>query len=198
MSEITAATLWLAQPVRRKAFISYHHADEDEIQRFVAAFDHAADGFIARGIGAGMAGDIVDSTDTDYVMSRIRQEYLRDSSITLVMIGNCTWSRRYVDWELQASLRSGATITPNGVLGIKLPGYSGGGYPDRLNKNLLVPGQPGNPVDCYARVYDMPTSVTQLVSYLEDAYRARTARRHLITNPRDRMGYNKNCGHSWH
>lgn len=88
---------------------------------FVAAFDHAADGFIARGIGAGMAGDIVDSTDTDYVMTRIRQDYLRDSSITLVLIGNCTWSRRYVDWELQASLRGGSTVTPNGVLGIKLP-----------------------------------------------------------------------------
>lgn len=190
--------VWPTQLVRRKVFISYHHADADEIRHFVAAFDHAADSFIARGIGAGMAGDIIDSTDTDYVMSRIRQEYLRDSSITLAMIGNCTWSRRYVDWELQASLRSGTTVTPNGVLGIKLPSYSGSDYPDRLNKNLLAPGQQGILADCYARVYDMPTSVEQLVFYLEDAYSARTARAHLIVNPRDRMSYNRNCGHPWH
>ena len=111
----------LSSVVRRKVFISYHHADADEIRRFVAAFDHGTDSFIARGIGAGMTGDIVDSADTDYVMRRIRQEYLGDSSITLVMIGSCTWSRRYVDWELQASLRSGPAVTPNGVLGIEPP-----------------------------------------------------------------------------
>lgn len=189
---------WPQQAPRRKVFISYHHADAEEIRMFVSAFDHAADCFIARGIGAGMAGDIVDSSDTDYVMSRIRTEYLRDSSITLVMIGNCTWSRRYVDWELQASLRRGIAVKPNGVLGIRLASYSSGTYPDRLNRNLLPAGQHGPSVDCYARVYDLPASVNQFVSYLEDAYRARTTRAHLIVNPRNRMGYNRDCGHARH
>jgi hypothetical protein len=188
---------WPIQPIRRKVFISYHHADQNEVAQFVTAFDHAADSFIARGIGAGMTGDIVESTNTDYVMSRIREDYLGDSSITLVMIGSCTWSRRYVDWELQSSLRRGGTVTPSGVLGIKLPSYSSGTYPDRLNKNLLPPGQPAN-ADCYARVYDMPTSVPDLVSYLEDAYNARTTRAHLIVNPRERMMHNRDCGHPWH
>ncbi len=179
-------------------FISYHHADEAEVGRFVYAFDHATDAFIARGIGAGMAGDIVNSGDTDYVMGRIRSEYLKDSSITLVLIGNCTWSRRYVDWELQASLRRGIITSPNGVLGIKLASYSSGTFPDRLNKNLLPPDRNMPGADCYARVYDMPTSIGHFLSYLEDAYQARTTRAHLIENPRDRMGYNRDCGHSWH
>ncbi|MBN1655077.1 MAG: TIR domain-containing protein [Deltaproteobacteria bacterium] len=48
----------------------------------------------------------------DYVMRRIRDEHLRDSTVTIVMIGNCTWSRKYVDWELQASLRSGPIVIP--------------------------------------------------------------------------------------
>jgi hypothetical protein len=189
--------VWPAPSQRRKVFISYHHIDADEIRRFIQAFDHGADAFIARGIGASMSGDIVDSNDTDYVMGRIRTEYLRDSSITLVMIGNCTWSRRYVDWELQASLRSGLAATPNGVLGIKLWSYSGGTYPQRLNLNLLPPDRIGV-ADCYARVYDMPSSVPQLLAYLEDAHGARTARSHLIVNPRDRILYNRGCGHSWH
>jgi len=187
--------------VRRKVFVSYHHADEREVRLFIAMFDQAADAFIARGIGVGMAGDIIDSTDTEYVMGRIRREYLRDSSITLVMIGNCTWSRRYVDWELQASLTRGETITPNGVLGIKLWSYSGTGYPDRLNQNLCPPASPGRPPappDCYARVYTMPATAANLVEHLEDAYRARTQRAYLIVNPRDRMGYNRDCGHHQH
>jgi len=81
--------VWPTQLVRRKVFISYHQADADEIRRLVAAFDHAADSFIARGIGAGMTGDIVGSTDGDYVMSRIQA---RVSASSLCHLGH--------DWEL--------------------------------------------------------------------------------------------------
>jgi hypothetical protein len=190
----------LLSAVRRQIFVSYHQADTDEVGRFITAFDHIADGFIARGIGASMPGDVIDSTDTEYVMRRIRGTYLKDSSITVVLIGACTWSRRYVDWELQASLRSGTTVTPNGVFGIRLPSYTGSGYPNRLNKNLLLPGPRGllTPSHCYARVYEMPRSPNEFRTYVEDAFAARTQRAHLIVNPRDRFGCNRSCGHSWH
>src|SRR5262249_29117035 len=75
----TILTGMMTPRVRRKVFISYHHADSEEVERFLAAFRDAADCFIPKGIGVGMAGDIIDSTDKDYVMRRIRQEYLRDS-----------------------------------------------------------------------------------------------------------------------
>jgi len=179
-------------------FISYHHADEAEVAAFVQTFDHFGDAFIARGIGAGMSQDIINSNNTDYVMRRIRQLYLGDSTVTVVMIGNCTWARRYVDWELQASLRSGQQTTSNGVLGIRLPSYRNTGYPERLNANLVPVGPQYVGQDCYARVVDMPQQISTLVGHIEDAFQARTSRAHLIVNPRDRMGYNRNCGHSWH
>lgn len=47
----------LASKTRRKCFISYHHDDEIEVQRFIEVFDHNQDVLIARGIGASMAGD---------------------------------------------------------------------------------------------------------------------------------------------
>ena len=103
--------------VRRKCFISYHHADQDEVDKFVRTFDHEHNIFISRGLGKEMSQDIVDSTDTDYVMRRIRELYLSDSTVTIVMLGKCTWARRYVDWEIQSSLRNGATVTANGLLG---------------------------------------------------------------------------------
>lgn len=127
----------LSNPVRRRVFISYHKVDSVEVNLFVSQFSGAYEAFHARGIGAGMTGDIINSTSTEYVMSQIRQKYLGDSTVTIVMLGSCTWSRKYVDWELQASLRSGLTVTPNGILGVKLPSYQNGQYPDRLNANLL-------------------------------------------------------------
>lgn len=65
-----------------------------------------------------MAQDIIDSTDPDYVMRRIRELYIRDSTVTLVMLGKCTWGRRYVDWEIQASLRAPQNGLTNGRLAI--------------------------------------------------------------------------------
>src|SRR4051794_5731723 len=127
--------------VRRKCFISYHHADQAEVERFINTFDHLHDIFIYRGLGIGMEPDIVDSNDTEYVMRRIRQVYLKDSTVTLLMIGRCTWARRYVDWELQASLRQGEMTLPNGLLGIKLPSFSEEvSFPNRFNLNLKHQG----------------------------------------------------------
>ena len=119
--------------VRHKVFISYHHDDQDEVEQFVETFDHERKVFIARALGIGMEQDIIDSDDTDYVMRRIRELYLGDSTVTILLIGKCTWARRYVDWEIQASLRSGETVTPNGLLGIKLPSYPKRGcrFPNR-------------------------------------------------------------------
>lgn len=187
------------RPLRRKVFISYHKADSEEVNQFLRVFCGAYGTFLARGIGAGMAGDIISSTSTDYVMSRIRELYLGDSTVTIVMIGNCTWSRKYVDWELQASLRSGLTVTPNGVLGVKLPSYTSGQYPERLNANLLSDADRRmGRTDCYARVIDWPSSAEDLRLDIEDAYSARTSRVNLINNARERFEYDRDCGHPWH
>ena len=156
---------------------------------FIRTFDKERDVFIARALGVEMEPDIIDSDNATYVMGRIRQLYLIDSTVTIVLIGRCTWARRYVDWELQSSRRHGETVTPNGVLGIKLPSYRDSGYPDRLNKNLNQADQ----ADCYARVIDYPTRSDFLAARIDDAFRARTSRADLINNPRDRRMRSASC-----
>ena len=47
-----------------------------------------------------MEQDIIDIDNTDYVMRRIRELYLKDSTVTIVLIGKCTWARRSIDWEI--------------------------------------------------------------------------------------------------
>jgi hypothetical protein len=63
---------------------------------------------------------MINSNNPVYVMSRIRADYLGDSSVTVVLIGTCTHSRRYVEWELKASLQCGDS-TPIGVVARLLP-----------------------------------------------------------------------------
>jgi len=91
--------------------------DETEVEDFIQTFDHNHDVLISRGIGAGMAGDvIIGSNDADYIKQRIRTLYLRDSTVTIVIVGQCTSARRFVDWEVAASLRNTSTTARNGLL----------------------------------------------------------------------------------
>lgn len=181
--------------VRRKCFISYHHDDQAWVDYFINTFDHAHNLFIARGLGQTMAQDVVDSADTDYVMRRIRQLYIRDSSVTLLMLGKCTWARRYVDWEIQASLRSPQGGLPNGLLAIKLPAFpDNAAFPERLNRNLLSDARKAaGQTNCYARWISYPQDTSTLWTAIEEAFRRRTTHASLIENPRDRFTYNRQC-----
>jgi len=108
--------------------------------------------------------------------------------VTIALLGTCTHSRRYIDWELKTSLRRGS-YTPNGLIGILLPSGGKSVYlPDRFKANW----NDGN-VDCYARYYYAPTSAEHLGSWIEDAYNARTTRPDLIQNDADMMKYNSKC-----
>lgn len=137
-----------------------------------------------------MPGDSINSNDTVYVMRRIRELYLKSSTVTIVLIGRCTWARRYVDWEIQASLRHGDVVTPNGLLGIVLPSVgSDPTAPERLSLNL----KGSNSDQGYARWYWYPRTENDLVGWIEDAYAARTTRDYLIENPRERFANNRTC-----
>lgn len=165
-------------PIRRKCFISYHQRDKAAVDRFIDTFGGS---FIRRGME--MTDDIIDSNNTDYVMRRIRELYLEDSTVTIVLIGQCTWARRYVDWEVQASLRQPANGLPNGLLAIQLAEHHRS-LPNRVKLN----------VDSgYAKFYKYPQSQDNLNRLIEEAYQARTTLANKIENPRDRFSYNRTC-----
>jgi hypothetical protein len=166
----------LLRPIRRKCFISYHHADHSEVVKFIDRFGSA--NFIHRAIT--MPEDVINSNNTDYVMSRIRQLYIRDSTVTIVLIGKCTWARKFVDWEVQASLRTPA----NGLLAILLDSSKRPRLPTRVKTN----------VDSgYARYRYYPDSARTLGTWIEDAYAARTSRETARLNPRERKTNNSQC-----
>lgn len=68
----------------------------------------------------------IDSDDEDYVMQKIRRDYLADSTVTIHLIGLYSAEsrgreQRYIKRELQASLYDGPGNTRNGILGVVLP-----------------------------------------------------------------------------
>ena len=176
------------QPVKRKVFISYYASDKSEADAFVDHWANSEGIFIAKTIGLSGFEDFIDSTNSDYVIGQIRRIYLSDSTVTLVLIGKCTHGRRYVDWELKASLRQGDAYTPNGLIGILLPSVRTGAYlPPRFEANW------NKEVGGYARYHYPPTTSSELSGWIEDAYTARTTRSHLIQNAAEMMKYNTKC-----
>lgn len=69
----------------------------------------------------------IDSDDEDYIMRRIRDDYLSDSTVTIHLIGRYgaenrgAHEQRFIKRELQASLFNGSGNTRNGLLGVVLP-----------------------------------------------------------------------------
>lgn len=161
-----------------KCFISYNSADKDAVDQFCEKFSGS---FVRRGLK--MEDDIIDSTNTDYVMQRIRSLYLKDSTVTIVLIGKCTWARRFVDWEVQASLRNPADGYPNGVVAIQL-WDSDKTLPNRVNLNV----ESG-----YSKFYKYPSSSAGLEKIIDEAFDARFDKQSLIDNPRDRFKNNRSC-----
>ena len=183
-----AAARKSTDPTRRKCFISYHAVDADEVERFLNSYGHV---FIARVIGVTDEDDFIDSEDNNYVFDRIRDKYLLDSTVTIVLVGKCTWARRYVDWEVYSSLRQDKNNRRNGLLAITLKSaakYSGKKLPPRVDDNVARSPSVG-----YARWKQYPTSSASLRAWINDAYIARTARQALIVNTRARKKYNSKC-----
>ncbi len=69
----------------------------------------------------------INSENEDYIMRKIREEYLSDSTVTIFLIGEHSsedlgWGeQRFIKRELQASLYNGESNTRNGILGVVLP-----------------------------------------------------------------------------
>lgn len=69
----------------------------------------------------------IDSEDEDYIIRRIREDYISDSTVTIFLIGKKSAEnlgieeQKYIKRELQASLYNGTKNTKSGILGVVLP-----------------------------------------------------------------------------
>ena len=79
-----------------KVFISYYHEDDQEYKnRLVQALDSKA---IDKSVSPGDIHD--ENLPLDEIRRRIRDDHIADATVTIVLIGPCTWQRKHVDWEI--------------------------------------------------------------------------------------------------
>jgi len=102
----------ITPPTKRAVFVSYHHdGDQAFYNQFSTFF-----GGVYRIIRDNSLRQEIWSDDAEYIMRRIREDYLAGTSCTIVLCGRETPWRKFVDWEIKATLDKN-----HGLLGIGLP-----------------------------------------------------------------------------
>lgn len=118
--------------IKRKVFISYHHGgDKAYYDAFINAFSNTYDVIHDNSVERA-----IDSSNTDYVIRRIRENFITGSSCTIVLCGAQTPYRKFVDWEIKATLDK-----KHGLIGVNLPSNplsanSKYTVPNRLHDNI--------------------------------------------------------------
>lgn len=175
-----AASARKSDSTRHKCFISYHVADLDEVKIFV---DNFGEEFIPITVGVTDEDDFIDSTNEDYIKDKIREEYLSNSTVTIVLLGAGTYGRKYVDWEISSSLRNDSVNKRSGLLVLTLPSMNGSAIlPARVKDNWVE----GDTDSSYALYRSTPAlwDKQTLRDFIEDAFTARTTKAHLVNNSR--------------
>lgn len=167
----------LTQLTRHRVFVSYHHGgDQSHYNAFVHHFHHTYEVIQDRSLR-----DAVQSDNSDYVMQRIRSDYITGTSCTIVLCGMETPWRKFVDWEIKATLDS-----EHGLIGINLPTNRAGSngnvtVPDRLYANI----QSG-----YAIWTNWETIVADTTTLPTMIAKAKASSSSLIRNPREMLSRN--------
>lgn len=157
-----------------KVFVSYHHNQPDQKYRddFEKFFANYHEIMISKSV---LIGDIDTNLKTDTIRQKVRDEYLRDSTVTIVLIGALTWQRRHVDWEISSSIRHTEFNPRSGLLGIFLPSYPMGAnntfnpktIPPRLYDNWK------NEKQRFAQLYNWTNDPIKLQSWIHKAFEER-------------------------
>lgn len=106
-----------------KVFISHHHQNDEYYKKRLVSFGEQHSIFIDRSVDT---GDISEDLPDEVIREIIRDKYLRDSTVTIVLVGTETKGRKHIDWEIYSSMRDGLINKKSGILVITLPTmYSG-------------------------------------------------------------------------
>jgi len=167
---IPSSLLGLRIP-RHKVFVSYHHANDQMYREsFEALFASTYEIMVSKSV---QIGDIDPSLRTETIRQKIRDEYLADSTVTIVLVGSQTWQRKHVDWEIASSIRDTVNNPRSGLLGILLPSFQMiDGTQYEFHK---VPPRLYDNVNCgFADMYRWSNDPHEVATWINDAYARRT------------------------
>lgn len=101
-----------------KVFVSFHHANDqwykDELVKWGTENNVFIDGSVDM-------GEIPDNWDAQHIREYIRDNHLKDTTVTILLVGTETKNRKHIDWELFSSMYDGKVNKKSGILVINLP-----------------------------------------------------------------------------
>lgn len=101
-----------------KVFVSFHHANDqwykDELVKWGTENNVFIDGSVDM-------GEIPDNWDAQHIREYIPDNHLKDTTVTILLVGTETKNRKHIDWELFSSMYDGKVNKKSGILVINLP-----------------------------------------------------------------------------
>ena len=104
--------------MKLKVFISYHHENDQSYRDELVRFGELHDIFEDYSVDT---GDISDDLTDEQIREKIRDEYIKDSTVTIVLVGTETKHRKHIDWEIYSSMHDGKINKKSGIIVINLP-----------------------------------------------------------------------------
>ena len=158
----------------RNVFVSYsHRLDQSAADKFRDKFSIDEGVFSDRSLEDKDIGHLTDDTiKNKYIKPRIK-----NSSVTIILIGKETGGRWWCDWEIYYSLLKTTNNDRNVLLGILLPNKQHH-IPARLEKNKHM-----------GKIIDMPSNYRELEDEIEEVYGLRDGQPNLRDDLRQRNSY---------
>lgn len=152
----------------RKVFASFHNKDQGYRHKFV---NMLGDSIVDRSV---RDGDIDKNLKAAEIRRQIRDDFISDATVTVVLVGCCTWQRKYVDWEIGASLTDTDRNDRCGLLGILIPTHPD--YRKQEYDQHLIPPRLARNLDGkqpFANLYDWTDDKAELTEWIECAFQRR-------------------------
>jgi hypothetical protein len=170
-----------------KVFISYHHAlDQNYRDEFESIFTGSSRILISKSV---LIGDIDSNLSDQAIAQKIRDEYLADSTVTIVLLGRSTWGRMHVDWEIDSSLRETKLSSRSGLLGILLPTHLNYGS-NKYNEEFIPGRLADNLKNGYAKIYNYSRDPNSVASWIDKAFLDRNDKKPDLSRPRLKQNLN--------
>lgn len=104
---------------KHRVFISYHHANDQWAKDRLIELNNEYGIFEDESVDT---GDINDEYMTDeQIRIKIRDEYLRQTTVTILLVGTETQYRKHIVWEVYSSMRDSEKNPKSGIVVIMLP-----------------------------------------------------------------------------
>ena len=129
---------------RHKVFISYYHKDDQDYKKDLIDrkyFDYEKCEYISIFDDYSVReNDIEDEgLSTERIRCIIRDEYIKDATVLILLCGKNTKTRKHVDWEIHAAMFNTDKNPKMGILVINLPSINQGcRVSDSSEKPLVI------------------------------------------------------------